>query len=307
MEIFASSPISTPTEVFADGLRAICGAFDVEHDAGKITGETQCVSKAGLDLALVTQNSTVIQRHQRHIKSDPGSHFFLVVQKKGTAWMEQEETLAELHPGDMFLVDSTKPSTFHYRGRMSHQVSLHLPRQEAVQRFGRRVKGGMEISHRDPLAQAMRAILTELLDGDAVQQGHVAEALFGVLGAYLFNRSIGEAGKQNPDRQILNRALTVMAQHYTDPDFAPVHLANLTGVSLRKLQRAFSNLDSSPHKRLQDVRLNAAREAILAKSDLTPGDISAIAFTCGYRDLSTFYRQFKLRFGCNPTGWRAMQ
>ena len=307
MKVTANSPILRPPEVFAEGLRAICGAFQIDHDGADVAGTIGCVSKAGFDLAFVKQNSTAIRRGARQIKSDPGNHFFLVIQKEGSAWMEQDDALAELQPGDMFLVDSTRPSSFHYRGQMSHQVSLHLPRDETLQRFGRRVRGGMEISRREPLAQAMRAILKELLEGDAPQLGHVAEAFHGVFGAYLFNRSLGDAGKPNPDRQLFNRALAVMAQRFTDPDLSPSHVANLTGVSLRKLQRTFANLESSPHKRLQDVRLNAAKEAFSSKANMTPGDVSTVAFACGYRDLSTFHRQFKARFGHTPTEWRAMQ
>jgi len=307
MNHLATRPKTIPIEVFSDNLQRICGSFEDEHDGATVAGATSCMSRSGLDLASVTQNASAIRRLRHHIKSDPGNHFFLVLQKEGVAWMEQDDTLAELQPGDMFLVDSSVPSIFRYQGRLSHQLSLHLPRKETVQRFGRRVHGGMAINKTDPLAQAMQAILAALAEGEQPQQSHVTEAFYGVLGAYLFNRSNGEVGKPNPDRQILNRALAVMTQHYTDPDFASVHIANLTGVSLRKLQRVFSSFECSPHKRLQDVRLRAAHDSIVAKAALTPGDVSAIAFACGYSDLSTFHRQFKARFGCNPTGWHAMQ
>ena len=35
--------------------------------------------------------------------------------------------------------------------------------------------------------------------------------------------------------------------------------------------------------------------------------VASIAFDCGFRDLSTFYRLFKGRYGCAPNAWRSLQ
>ncbi|MEM9708473.1 MAG: helix-turn-helix domain-containing protein [Pseudomonadota bacterium] len=296
-----------PTDTFVSDLRAICGAFDVDHPAEKLTGYATSTSKAGLDLAFVGQSARAIHRTTDNIATDPGNHFFLVLQTAGTAIMEQGDDVAYLEPGDMFLVDSTRPSSFIYQNRASHQLSLHLPRSETKHRFGKRARGGIAVNGGDPLARAMRSILSELIEGDAPHLGHVAEAFYGVLGAYLFNRSLGEGGSVNPDREIVNRAMHLIGLHFTDPDFSPTHLANLTGVSLRKLQRAFAVIKSSPHKRLQDARMDAASEMLGQASDEAEQSVTRIAFECGYRDLSTFYRQYKRRHGCAPSDRRAMQ
>ncbi|MEL6640112.1 MAG: helix-turn-helix domain-containing protein [Pseudomonadota bacterium] len=295
------------TELFAQDLRRICGSFDVDHADPHLRGSAVCQHRSGLDLAVVDQNARSIRRRRHNIKSDPGNHFFLVLQSQGRAEMVQDDCVASLRKGDMFLVDSTRPSSFFYNGNRSRQISLHLPRSETIARFGKRANGGMHISARDPLAQAMRAILMELLDGKCPGHGQVAEAFHSVFGAYLFNRSIGEPGQLSQDRQIINRALAVIQQHFEDPDFAPRHLADLTGVSLRRLQRAFHCLNSSPYRRLQEARLNAASNLLRQTSDWSQKSITNVAFDCGFRDLSTFYRHFKTRYGCTPTEWRAVQ
>lgn len=295
------------SELFARDLRGICGAFDVDHTDQPIRGIAICRQNSGLDLAIVDQNARSICRRRHNIKSDPGNHFFLVLQDEGLARMVQDDSVALLRKGDMFLVDSTRPSAFYYNGQRSRQISLHLPRQETIARFGKRVNGGMHISARDPLAQAMRAILMELLEGQNKGHGQVAEAFHGVLGAYLFNRSIGEPGHLSQDHQIINRALSVIQQHYEDPDFVPAHLAELTGVSLRRLQRAFHFLDTSPYRRLQEERLNAASALLRETRGWSQRSITEVAFDCGFRDLSTFYRHFKARYGCSPKEWRSVQ
>ncbi len=307
MSALSCSPQTTPQEDFEGRLHAICGEFDLEHKQPSLKGNLKTLSKGGLNFAVVAQNTKAIHRKSANIKRDPGNHFFLVMQAEGEALMCQNDTEVLMRQGDMFLVDSTQTSTFVFNNKYSRQLSLHLPREEATQRFGHRISGGIAMSRSDPLAQAINGILTELVENDRPHQGHVAEAFFGVLGAYLYNRSIGDRSPASPDRQIVNRAMQILSQHYTDPDFAPIHLANMTGVSLRKLQRAFGTMDTSPHKRLQEIRLDAAGEILNRLGDEALPSIASIAFECGFSDLSTFYRHYKKRHGCAPGDRRAVQ
>ncbi len=307
MPMSLSNVKAKQTERFAQNLRGICGSFDVDQDDAPLQGSAVGQNKSGLDLAIVDQNARAIHRRSHNIKRDPGNHFFLVMQDEGSAGMTQDNCAITLTKGDMYLVDSTRPSSFYYHGKRSRQISLHLPRKETLARFGKRVNGGMHISARDPLAQAMCAILTELLKGENQSHGQVAEAFHSVFGAYLFNRSIGQPGQLSQDRQIINRALSIIQQHFEDPDFAPRDLAELTGVSLRRLQRAFHCLDTSPYRRLQEARLSAASVLLRETQDWSQTSITDVAFDCGFNDLSTFYRHFKARYGCTPKEWRAVQ
>ncbi len=291
-----------PAEQFGAELKQICGCFDVEptNSLDQIAGHISSRSKAGLDFAFVGQNANTVHRRGRNIRQDPGNHFFLVVQDRGVSRMSQADTIVDMEPGDMFLVDSTQASSFHCDNGPSMQVSLHLPRDEMLHRFGKRIKGGISIGRKDPLGQAMRSVLMELLDGKQQRQGHVAEALYGILGAFLLNRSLGEAGQPDPNRQMVNRALHFMSLYYADPNFSPAQIADLTGVSLRQLQRAFSAVNDTPHRRLQQMRLEAADQMLDRLQIGETRSVAATAFECGFRDLSTFYRQFKERYGCAP-------
>ncbi|MEL7204459.1 MAG: helix-turn-helix domain-containing protein [Pseudomonadota bacterium] len=307
MSALSYIPKLTPQEDFGGRLHAICGAFDLEHKRPNLTGHLGTLSRGGLNLAVVAQNAKAIHRTSANIKRDPGNHFFLVMQAEGEALMCQNDTNVLMKQGDMFLVDSTQTSTFVYNNQYSRQLSLHLPRDEAQQRFGDRIAGGIAMCRSDPLAQAINGILAELVQNDRPYQGHVAEAFFGVLGAYLYNRCAGDRSPTTPDRQIVDRAMQILSQHYANPDFAPIHLANLTGVSLRKLQRVFGAMDTSPHKRLQEVRLDAAGEMLNRLGKEASPSIASIAFECGFNDLSTFYRHYKKRHGCAPGDRRALQ
>ena len=292
---------ATTAARFENDLRNVCGAFDVrsKREEQPFEGQVGVSSKAGLDFAFVGQNATRIERTEQNIRRDPGNHYFLIVQDVGSAIMRQSGTETALQPGDMFLADSTAPSIFHYGDQISSQVSLHLPREDTEKRFGRRVHGGIAFPRHDPLCVAIRSILAGMLKDQTADEAHVIEAFHGVFGAFLFNRSLGETAPPNPNRQLVNRCTEVMARHYRDPDITVADIANLAGMSLRQAQRAFAFIGETPRQRLQQMRLNAASERI-DRLEETSDTIAAIAFSCGFNDLSTFYRQYKTRYGSAP-------
>lgn len=287
--------------VYQSDLQTICGQFDVASSgtASHIHGALNLRNSSGMDVALVAQNAELIRRDTQHIRRDPGDHFFLVIQHRGSACMSQDGKDAWLKPGDMFVADATRPSQFYYGGEYSEQISLHLPRVDMLHRYGKRISGGVSVSSDDALANAMQAILLKLLAPSDICQNHVLEAFYGVFGAILTERDLGSGRKLNPDRQIVTRALEAMSHHYANPDFTTAHLADLLGISLRQLQRAFLLIDETPHARLQRVRIESAHTALL-KQGGAQATITSIAYDHGFSDLSTFYRHFKAHYGVAP-------
>ncbi len=301
----AARPKTYCIDSFREELQGICGSFNVEPGpTGKdgLNGHLSVAHIGGLDLACVGQNADLVSRSRKDIRFDPGNHFFLILQQHGQAFLRQGDHEVRVEPGDMYVVDSTRESNFHYQSDYSSQVSVHLPRGEMCHRFGERIYGGLTVSREDPLGIAMRALLQKLFaDGSSQSKIHVVEAFYSVFGALLTERAQGNGGVADPDRQIVQRALTLIAEHYNDPEFTTQNLAETTGVSLRRLQRAFQITGETPHDRLQRYRIEAARQAILNKSDTRgTSTITALAYDHGFGDLSTFYRLYRKQFGCAP-------
>lgn len=288
---------------FKANLVDVCGTFQVHAKDRKTDIDTHLSLKRNcrLDVANVGLDADFVERTARDIRRDPGEHFFLILQREGIAHLSQNGSDAWVQPGDMFLVDATKPCQFNYDGAYSLQMSVHLPRLEMIDRFGKRMFGGQKVDRLDPLGLSMRALLAKICSDDGADQSHVVEAFYSVFGALLTERAQQTNCVTNPDRLIVQRALAIIADKFKDPVFNTSHLAELTGVSLRRMQRAFKVIDETPHDRLQAYRVEAARillQAAHARNNRPT--ITAIAYDSGFSDLSTFYRQYRKTFGHAP-------
>ncbi|MEJ6390465.1 helix-turn-helix domain-containing protein [Gymnodinialimonas ulvae] len=294
-----------PVELFQSRLHGICGSFDVlptQQRRENVSGHLSVAQFGGLDVAQVGLDVERVSRSTSNIRYDPGNHFFLILQQRGRAQLIQGDAAIWAEPGDMFVVDATKQSTFVYGGEHTLQLSVHLPREEMCHRFGHRIFGGLAIEGDEPMAIAMKAVLTKLMTtDDAAVLPHTVEAFYSVFGALLTERSLGNGGRLNPDRAIVQQALTVIAESYRSPSFNSQSLALLTGVSLRRLQRAFKVTDETPHDRLQRFRVEAAHQHLqLLSMQQDHVSISTVAFEAGFGDLSTFYRVYRRYYGRAP-------
>lgn len=84
----------------------------------------------------------------------------------------------------------------------------------------------------------------------------------------------------------------------------PARIADLAegaDISQRQLERLFqSQLQMLPSQFYMDLRLNAARQMILASTDV----LETVAEQCGFSSLGHFSRAFKARFGMAPSHLR---
>lgn len=69
----------------------------------------------------------------------------MILQHEGRVGIFQNDQECWLDPEDMAIVDAARPSRFCFDGGYSGQISVHLPRAEMDQRFGRRFSGGIQI------------------------------------------------------------------------------------------------------------------------------------------------------------------
>ncbi|ATU95126.1 helix-turn-helix domain-containing protein [Phyllobacterium zundukense] len=289
-----------PVEILEAEIRRVCGSFNLEpmRRTGVVDGDVTTRRVGPFDTAVVALDASEVVRSTRSIRQDPGEYFFLLVQDAGQCRVEQGDHVAELSPGDMFLVDSVKPSTFLYRGERSNQVSLHIPRDEMMHRFGAACTGGLSISRNDPLWLAMRAVIAKMLLEEGAQ-AQLAEAFLCLIGAYL--HSSRATGMAAPAETLLSRALAMIDRYRADPTFGPRELAFRLNVSERMLQRHFRPLGETPSHRLINRRLELAHARLSARKGDQPSEgVTAVAFDCGFNDLSYFYREFRKKYGATP-------
>jgi AraC-like DNA-binding protein len=104
------------------------------------------------------------------------------------------------------------------------------------------------------------------------------------------------------------RIRRLIKERFADPDFGPPEAASATGISLRYLQKLFTQRGFTCTEFIYSLRLNQAARLLDRRKLLSIDEpISAIAYACGFRDYTHFARRFRRRFGYSPGDHADMQ
>ncbi|MEM8813908.1 MAG: helix-turn-helix domain-containing protein [Pseudomonadota bacterium] len=300
--IFDPEP-AMPVEEFQSHLQSVCGLFDVEpaDRTGTVSGHAGIRPMGRFDVAEVRLNALNVSRGATNISRDPGSHYFAILQFEGQCLIKQADKASLLSPGEVCIVDSSLPSEFVYNGCRSHQVSFHLPRDEMVGRFGSSFDSWCHLPEAKSWFPPILAVARKLLEArsrSASQQ--LEESLLSLIGAALTDLQGGETDLQRRVCDLIERAVLVMEENCTDPDYSPARLADDLGVSSRTLQRHFQSLGETPGRRLLDARLSHAYRTLVSPDARRVATVTDVAFEAGFSDLSHFHRAFRAKYGLTP-------
>jgi AraC family transcriptional activator of tynA and feaB len=101
----------------------------------------------------------------------------------------------------------------------------------------------------------------------------------------------------------LEALLDFCRRNLHDPALSPDFVAARFGISTRTLHLRFEKLEQTFGRWLLDARLDASCNAL--RDPRHTCNISEIAYSCGFNDLSHFNKTFRTRFGVSPGEWRA--
>lgn len=152
-----------------------------------------------------------------------------------------------------------------------------------------------------PLLFAYAAVLRETPPEGAL--GNAAARHIAELAALVLSQALPRAGSAVRAAH-LAAIRRDMAQHFRDPDLTVATLAARHRISPRYLEMLFAPTGETAAARLLRLRLEAARHR-LADPARRAERIGAIAFACGFRELSTFNRAFRRHYGIAPGEVRA--
>jgi AraC family transcriptional regulator, positive regulator of tynA and feaB len=101
--------------------------------------------------------------------------------------------------------------------------------------------------------------------------------------------------------KLFTRIRDIIKIGFSDPDFGPYEVAAKAGISLRYLQKLFTQRGLTCSEFIYSLRLDHAalllhRRALLSTSQ----SLSEVAYTCGFSDYAHFARKFRHRFGHAP-------
>ena len=99
------------------------------------------------------------------------------------------------------------------------------------------------------------------------------------------------------DHLLIEAAMVLILEHYSDPYFNTERLARMLNSSPRSLQRKFKLINqSSPSKEIKKYRLKRSITGLNACHK-----IKQVVFDSGFSSASYFCKCFKEQYGCTPS------
>jgi AraC family transcriptional activator of tynA and feaB len=103
--------------------------------------------------------------------------------------------------------------------------------------------------------------------------------------------------------KLFMRVLSVIKVGFENPDFGPCEAAARARISLRYLQKMFTQRGSTCSEFIYSFRLDHAARHLQRRAALDASQaLSEVAYASGFRDYRHFARKFRHRFGHAPGG-----
>jgi AraC family transcriptional regulator, positive regulator of tynA and feaB len=290
-------------EAWRDLVERLCGGYRSGGIAPKaFRGWVRPLNVYGLTARDVGCNAHRVGRAQRDIRLDGMEHYFALLQVSGNSAMTQNDQAVRLVAGDIALVDAARPVTF-FAEPSARWMALHLPRQALVSHLGFEPKGGSYSPRGSRAGRLLSDVIAAALEeGESAlspADSYMQFAAYDLIGA-LFSPS-DPLPVARPTNKLFARICGMITSGFSDPDFGPVEVAAAAGISLRYLQKLFTERGSTCNQFIYSLRLDHAAHLLRRRASLDSGQpLSEIAYSCGFRDYTHFARKFRRRIGCAP-------
>jgi AraC family transcriptional activator of tynA and feaB len=293
-------------EAWRETLRALCGRYSPEGIESKdFTGWVRPMSVSGFMALDIGCNAERIERTYQDTRLDSADHYFALFQVGGRSVVTHNGQTMQLAVGDVAFIDAARPATYlaDNGDEAWNTVTLDLPRQPLVSHLGFEPQGGL---YRRGGTSAGRLLFNLLRDADQTEgsasspaDSYMHLAVYDLVGA-LFAPSDPWLGSRHSDT-LFRRIQGIIKDGFADPDFGPNEVAAEMGISLRYLQKLFTERGSTCSELIFALRLDHAERLVHRRASLgTSQPLSEIAYACGFHDYTHFARKFRQRFGYAP-------
>jgi AraC-like DNA-binding protein len=308
--MFQSDDVSGAPQLDFEGwrelVRTICGRYNPEGaEPNAFTGWVRPVKVCGFTAVDFGCNAGRIERTYHDTRLDSVDNYLVLFPVAGRTAIVHNDQAVQLGVGDVGLFDAARPSTF-FRDNGSdalNAVALHLPRQSLVSHLGFEPQGGL---HRRGGTSAGRLLFDLVRNTDEGEDStaspagsYMQLAVYDLVGA-LFAPSDPWVGSRHSDT-LFTRIRRIIKNGFADPNFGRNEVAAEMGISLRYLQKIFTERGSTCTEFIYSLRLDHAARLVNRRASLgTNQPLSEIAYACGFRDYTHFARKFRRRFGHPP-------
>ena len=250
-----------------------------------------------------------VTRSKKQIAKSTESEFLLSLQLEDVGIVNQDGRIAELHPGDFALYDSTRPYTLHF-DRPFRQIVLQIPYDSLAEQF---LRPENITAHRVSAHTAVGALASQFIQSAAgrldvlsaqergVINHHIIELIALAMGSMSSLRKLD--GQSIARTAMLERIKQYVEINIRHPQLTPAQVARHHHISERYQRMLFASTGTTLSRYIMNKRLELCREA-LENSTLSDYSITQIAFSYGFNDAAHFSRKFKERYGVSPKEYR---
>jgi AraC-like DNA-binding protein len=251
-------------------------------------------------------SSVVLRRSDKEI-GVRSSHLVLLAMLDRGAYEQSFDGLVPMCcvPGALLLTDLDWPQTVYF-SRLTVTTCAYIPR-----RLFRPFLD--EIGFSRPILispdNELYGLLVACLRAAAAMPDPTPAASSAAVGTLTRLMSIAQ-GLHPQDHQDLGRSLQdarrqraqlLISEHCHDPRLNPQMIADRLGLSLRSLNTAFATSGRGVAASIVAARLDWAKELLLR---FPQRSVLQIALSCGFNNLSSFYRSFSQAYGAPPAEFR---
>jgi AraC-like DNA-binding protein len=280
-------------ETFAGWMRRV-SVYGLAAAANRIQCGSAAVDHGG--------NTYRVERTRRDLRVADRDWYCVLFQVAGRSELTQNSHTIQLGVGDIGLVDGARSCT-RLSDNGAQWLSIYLPRQAVTSHLGFEPQACLCGRGETLAARVLRQLVlegTEDEESAAAPAGpHMRLALYDLVGAIFAPSNPGPVSR-HADR-LFARIRSVINERCVDPNFGPNEVAAETGISLRYLQKLFTDRGWTCSEFIYSLRLDHAASLVHRRASLGARQpLSEIAYSCGFRDYTHFARKFRYRFGHPP-------
>jgi AraC-like DNA-binding protein len=275
-------------------------------DRASFQGEVRSIPFAGAALTISSNNGVTTWRTRRQAARSKDT-VFVCADMSGTLQVSQNGRDAVLNCGDLTLVDNAAPNMC-VSSPGSEKLFLELSRRDCEARLGRIAQWTSRRINGSSGAGAILFNFVQLLPTQARSlsesaQNQIAHQLIDLL-ALAFAEGDGDACASSSARLMsLMRLKSAVDAHLSNANVTCDQLAAAAGISVRYANQLLDPEKTSLQRLLFSRRIAKCQEA-LADPTQTHRQISDIAYSWGFGDVSHFGRLFKAVTGVTPRAYR---
>lgn len=261
-------------------------------------GSLDVTHKGGVSFSRIKSQPIEYERGQR---DDGNDHYFVSLSLCPEAYVNQCGRVSQQRPGDIVLFDSSRPYTCTFPSG-DDQIVLAVPRtllQAHIPQNERFLSRTLESN--SPLGNLAKSMLMEVWSAQTVPDA-IGERLNGAFLDVLSSAFDAAYGSTAPERDSnrnkqLARVKQFLIANLDQADLTVDSIASATHVSHRTLNRLFAVENTTVIRWLWQQRLSASHDALIRGQCR---QVSEVALSFGFTNLSHFSRAFKQAYGISP-------